>query len=173
MTLAQRSSSSTLRPQTSFQAEKHFDDGECALQTVFGAYETKIMGSDSVRNGIFIATDQRLLFYAKKLTGYDCEAFPYTNISSMEMGKSLMGHYINFFASGNSAKMKWISTGDVRAFVDTVKAQMASAKSTKASSSEQPMDPVEQLERLGKLHATGVLTDAEFASKKAEILSRI
>ena len=84
-----------------------------------------------------------------------------------------MGHYINFFASGNSAKMKWISTGDVRAFVDTVKAQMASAKSTKASSSEQPIDPVEQLERLGKLHAAGVLTDAEFASKKAEILSRI
>ena len=155
------------------QAEEHFDDGECALQTVLGAYETKIMGSDSARNGIFIATDQRLLFYAKKLTGYDFEAFPYTNISSMEMGKNLMGHYINFFASGNSAKMKWISAGDVRAFVDTVKAQMASAKSTKASSSEQPTDLVEQLERLGKLHAAGVLTDAEFASKKADILSRI
>ena len=123
-------------------------------------------------NGIFIA-NQRLLFYAKKLTGYDFEAFPYTNISSMEMGKNLMGHYINFFASGNSAKMKWISAGDVRAFVDTVKAQMASAKSTKASSSEQPTDLVEQLERLGKLHAAGVLTDAEFASKKADILSRI
>ena len=143
------------------------------LQTVFGAYATKIMWGDSLRNGIFIATDQRLLFYAKKLTGYDLEAFPYTNISSMEMGKSLMGHYINFFASGNSAKMKWISAGDVRAFVDTVKAQMTSAKSTKASSSEQPTDPVEQLERLGKLHAAGVLTDAEFASKKAEILSHI
>ena len=69
--------------------------------------------------------------------------------------------------------MKWISAGDVRAFVDTVKAQMTSAKSTKASSSEQPTDPVEKLERLGKLHAAGVLTDAEFASKKAEILSRI
>ena len=50
---------------------------------------------------------------------------------------------------------------------------MTSAKSTKASSSEQPTDPVEQLERLGKLHAAGMLTDTEFASKKAEILSRI
>ena len=155
------------------QVEEHFDDGECALRAVFGAYEMKIMGVDSVRNGIFIATDQRLLFYAKKLTGYDFEAFPYTNISSMEMGKGLMGHYINFFASGNSAKMKWISVGDVPAFVGTVKAQMASAKSTKASSSEQPTDPVEQLKRLGELHTAGVLTDAEFASKKAEILSRI
>ena len=155
------------------QAEEHFDDGECALQTVLGSYETKIMGSDSVRSGIFIATDQRLLFYAKKWTGYDIEAFPYTNISSMEMGKNMMGHHISFFASGNSAKMKWIHDGDVRAFVDTVKKQMAAAKSSKASSSEQPTDPVEQLERLGKLHAAGVLTDAEFASKKADILSRI
>lgn len=155
------------------RAEEHFDDGEHALQTVLGAYETKIMGRDSVRNGIFIATNQRLLFYAKKLTGYDFEAFPYTNISSMEMGKSLMGHYINFFASGNSAKMKWISAGDVRAFVDTVKAQMASMNSSKESSPEQPTDPIEQLERLGKLHAAGVLTDDEFASKKAVILARL
>ena len=86
------------------RAKEHFDEGEQPLQTVLGAYETKVMGSDSVRNGIFIATDQRLLFYAKKLTGFDLEAFPYANISSMEMGKNLMGHYISFFASGIAAR---------------------------------------------------------------------
>ena len=131
------------------------------------------MGRDSVRNGIFIATDQRLLFYAKKLTGYDFESFPYENISSMEMGKNLMGHYISFFASGNSCKMKWIKAGDVRAFVDTVKTQTAATKSSAAPSSEQPTDPVDQLERLGKLHAAGVLTAEEFSAKKAEILARL
>ena len=155
------------------RAEEHFDDGERALQTVLGAYETQIMGRDSLRNGIFIATNHRLLFYAKKLTGFDFEAMPYTNISSMEMGKSLMGHYISFFASGNSAKMKWIKAGDVRAFVDTVKSQMESAKSSTESSSEQPTDPIEQIERLSKLHAAGVLTDDEFTSKKAQILARL
>lgn len=154
-------------------AEEHFDDGEQALQTVFGAYETKIMGNDSVRNGIFVATNERLLFFAKKLTGYDFESYPYANISSMEMGKNMMGHYINFFASGNSAKMKWISAGDVRAFVDTVKSQMAAAKSAKPAPAGLVMDPIEQLERLGKLHAAGVLTDEEFASKKAEMLARV
>jgi hypothetical protein len=29
------------------------------------------------------------------------------------------------------------------------------------------------IERLGKLHANGLLTDDEFAQKKAELLSRI
>ena len=83
-----------------------------------------------------------------------------------------MGHYISFFVSGNSCKMKWIE-GDVRAFVDTVKTQMAATKSSAASSSEQPTDPVDQLERLGKLHAAGVLTDEEFSAKKSEILARL
>ena len=155
------------------RAREYFDEGEQPLQTVLGAYETKIMGADSARNGIFIATDHRLLFYAKKLTGYDFEAFPYANISSMEMGKNLLGHYISFFASGNSCKVKWIKDGDVRAFVDTVKTQMEAAKSSAAPSSEQPTDLIDQLEKLGKLHTAGVLTDEEFSAKKAEILARL
>lgn len=153
------------------QAEEHFDEGELALHAVMGAYETEIMGRASVRNGIFIATSNRLLFYAKKLTGYDLEALPYSNVSSMEMGKSMMGAYISFFASGNSAKMKWINVGDVRAFVDEVKARMESSKTSAPAAPA--VDPVSQLERLGKLRDAGVLTEAEFESKKAEILSRI
>ena len=34
-------------------------------------------------------------------------------------------------------------------------------------------DPIEALERLAALHKTGVLSDAEFADKKAELLARI
>ena len=34
-------------------------------------------------------------------------------------------------------------------------------------------DPLERLQKLDQLHKTGVLTDAEFAAKKAEILSEI
>ena len=155
------------------KAKEHFHDEERALQTVLGTYETTIMGTDFSRTGIFIATDQRLLFYAKKLTGFDLETFPYANISSMEMAKNLMGYRIRFFASGNSVEMKWIQDGDVRIFVDTVKAQMTVVKSSKASSPERSTDLVDQLGRLGELHAAGVLTDEEFSAKKAEILSRL
>jgi hypothetical protein len=34
-------------------------------------------------------------------------------------------------------------------------------------------DPVERLRKLGELHAAGVLTDAEFEAKKAELLARL
>jgi hypothetical protein len=33
-----------------------------------------------------------------------------------------------------------------------------------------PADPADQLEHLGQLHASGVLTDEEFASAKAKVL---
>ena len=158
------------------RAKDHFAPGEDALASVLGVYEYEIphMESDAARKGIFIATNQRLLFYAKKLIGFDLESVPYDNISSLEMGKDfLVGHYINFFASGNSTKMKWIKVGDVSAFVEVVKAQMEAAKTAATQAPPPADDPVSQLERLGKLHTSGVLTDTEFESKKAELLARI
>ena len=159
------------------KAQPHFDEGERALQTVLGVYETTLMGQDSMRTGILVATNQRLLFYAKKLMGYELESYPYANISSIEMGKNLAGEHFTFFASGNEVKLKWIREGDVRAFADAVKEQMENAKPSSAPapgrSSEQATDYVEQLERLGKLQKEGVLTAEEFSAKKAEILARL
>lgn len=42
-----------------------------------------------------------------------------------------------------------------------------------ASPSSEATDPFEQLRKLGELRDAGILTEAEFASKKAEILSRL
>ena len=54
-------------------------------------YETKIVGNETVRSGVLLATDRRILFYAKKLGGYELESFPYKSVSSIEQSKSLMG----------------------------------------------------------------------------------
>ena len=153
------------------QAKAHFEPGEEAISTVLGAYETKIMGRDSVRNGIFVATNKRLVFFAKKLTGFDLEIFPYKNISSIEMGKNLMGHHISFFTSGNKASMKWISVGNVQKFVKAVKGMIASAASS--SDKQASTAPMDLLEKLGKLREAGVVTEKEFELKKAEILARL
>ena len=159
------------------KAESHFGKGERALQTVFGVYDITRMGHDAVRTAILVATNQRLLFYAKKWVGYDLESYPYTNISSIEMGKNLAGRHVSFFTSGNDVTLKWITQGDMGAFVDAVKAQMETAKPgsapPEARSNEPPTDFVEQLERLGKLHQDGVISTQEFSVKKAEILARI
>ncbi len=70
------------------EAKKHFDSGETLISAVPGTYETKILGKDSIRTGAFIATNQKVLFYGKKLGGYDTEVFPYSNISSIDTTKA-------------------------------------------------------------------------------------
>lgn len=162
-------------------AQPHLEQGERIEAHVQGVYETKLMGSNTVRAGIFLATDRRLVFYAKKLGGYDFESFPYANISSFEQAKGMMGHSFRFFASGNTVSMKWINDG--AAFGEFARlvtertgnkprgVPHSSLSSPEPQSSED--DVFEALSRLGKLRDAGVVTPEEFEAKKAELLARI
>ena len=89
-------------------ARLHLDDDETDLRSVRGTYETKRLGSDSVRNGILIATNKRVVFYAKKAVGHDIKHIRYKAISSIDTGKNMMGAYITLVVSGNEAHLKWI-----------------------------------------------------------------
>lgn len=162
------------------RAAEHFEPGELITAAVQGTYETRIMGSDTIRAGVLIATDRRVVFYAKKLGGYDLESFPYRNISSFEQSKNMMGHSVTFFASGNRVHMKWIpTTTDIAAFTAAVKEAMNGGH--RAASSPPPAAPVAppapdvmgQLKQLGELRDAGVLTPEEFDAKKAELLRRL
>ena len=157
-------------------AKEHFAPGEDALASVLGVYQYEFMERNILCDEIVIATNQRLLFYTKKLFGFDLKSIPYDNISSLEMGKVFRSYCItfNFFEPSNSTKTTWIKAGDIPAFMEVVKAQKEASK-TSAATPALPTadDPVSQLERLGKLHTSGVLTDTEFESKKAEILARM
>src|SRR5690554_6357941 len=130
------------------KAKNHLDRSEKIISVVMGAYETEILGGDSVRNGIFIATDKRLVFYAKKLTGYDLEDFPFSNISSIESGKSMMVHTISFYASGNKVKMKWISVGEVTKFIDYVRSKIGKQTTNVVHQGESIPDQIEKLSKL-------------------------
>lgn len=147
------------------KGKEYLDNEETVQQCVLGAYETEILGKDSVRNGIFMATEKRVVFYAKKLGGYDLESFPLENISSFESGKSMMGHKISFFASGNKVKMKWIQGDNVEEFVNFVRNNMG-----KKQTSENTNNSVDELKKLAELRDAGILTEEEFTQKKKQIL---
>ncbi|MDA3032127.1 MAG: PH domain-containing protein [Actinomycetota bacterium] len=160
-------------------AEQHMEPGEQIVSNVPGTYETKIMGTDSVRSGLLIATDRRVVFYAKKLTGYDIESFPYTSISSIDQGKNMMGHKVTFYASGNKVDVKWITDLEkLQRFMDSAKSHIHARTAAKPALQPPPTpteapDVMAQIRSLGELRDAGVLTDQEFAAKKAELLGRI
>lgn len=175
-------------------AKGHLDQGEQVLATVQGTYETKIMGTETTRAGILMATQARVVFFAKKLGGYDLESFPYGNVSSFEQSKSMMGHSVSFFASGNKVSMKWIvDAAAMQTLVTTVKGHLHGALPSNIPGTNvgQPVavhalalpvaavggasqdEIMATLRQLGELHQAGVLSDEEFSTKKAELLARL
>jgi hypothetical protein len=161
--------------------QPHLEQGERIEASVQGTYEAKLMGSSTVRTGIFLVTDRRLVFYAKKIGGYDFESFPYGSISSFEQSKGMMGHSFRFFASGNTVSMKWIKDGAAFGeFANLVTARVGKKAEgpirtplpqTGPQSSD--VDVFQALEKLGKLRDAGVVTPEEFETKKAELLKRV
>lgn len=170
---------SALKAKLYKQAIAHLD-GEAPLASVDGTYEVKRMGADTVRSGILIATDRRLVFYAKKLTGFELESFPYSNISSFEQGKNMMGNTLSFFASGNKVSIKWIRDAELPKLLEVVrshtshKAPVAQPVMVAAAPAPAPVsDPVEQMKKLVELRDMGVLAPDEFDAKRREIIARM
>ncbi len=109
------------------EASEHLDGDEEVLIAVDGTSETGRLGAYSRRAGVLIATDKRLLFYAKEVTEFELESFPYETISSFERGKRTMVDSLKFHSSGNKVSMKWIQATNLDEFVATVKSKMDEA----------------------------------------------
>lgn len=148
------------------KAQEHMEPGETVIASVIGAYSTKVLGSNTVRNGVLIATDQRVLFYAKKFGGFELESFPYPNISSFEMSKGFSGHKIKMFASGNEVEVKWINHGDLDLLMKEVRSRLKSSNSAPVPA----LDPTDELRKYAALRDEGVINDEEFEAKKKQLL---
>jgi Bacterial PH domain/Short C-terminal domain len=153
------------------RALDHLEDDEEVLASVAGVYQGELLGADIPRNGLLIATERRLVFYAKKFGGYDFESFPYSNISSFEQGRDLYGSYVHFFASGNRVEMRWIQKRRaLAALVDVVKDHMGRAREPAPAAQMGDRDVPARLRTLTQLYEEGVVTTEEYAAKKAELL---
>jgi hypothetical protein len=151
---------------------EHLDDGETIIESCFGAYETKILGQDSLRNGVFLVTEKRVVFFAKKWTGYDLESFPLSKVSAMEMSYGMMGHSIAMNMSGHDAKMKWIKEGNPEGVVNYIRDNMGE-KTVAPAPAPAADDIPTQIQKLASLKDAGILTEEEFTNKKAELLAKM
>jgi intracellular sulfur oxidation DsrE/DsrF family protein len=105
-------------------AREHLN-GEQVLAAVFGAYETESMGADTVRNGVLIATETRVVFFAKRMFGFDLEETDYRRVSSIQQAKKMLGHTVTLTVTGNTLTMKWIKDEDLPTFMSTVRERIA------------------------------------------------
>jgi hypothetical protein len=79
---------------------------------------------------------------------------------------------------GRTVARTAVITGTAAATANAVNARAAERAGSPAPAADAAehgpvLDPYEQLERLGKLHASGVLTDEEFAQLKAKAIGAL
>ena len=151
-------------------ARTYFTRGERAHVTVLGSKEAKAGFRTIYTDGVLIATNKRLIFFAKRTIGQEMEVYPYDCITPPTTTEGLMNQSVSFLASGTPVKISRISEGNVRALVKRVRIQMEAASKPRAL---EPNDPISRIAELARLRDDGAITKEEFEAKKTELLSRI
>ncbi len=116
------------RQQNSWIAKggNHLEGDEQVLITVEG-YRVTTEALRSGRSGVLIATDRRLLFYTKTMTGFELESIPYKTISSFEHDTLESGDDTLKFDLSGSIVLIVIHAENLDEFVAVVKSKMGEA----------------------------------------------
>lgn len=148
---------------------EHLHEGERVDLIATGTYE------DGIATGVVVLTDRRLLFLKDGVLFKRSEDFPLHRITSVQWSSGPIFGKITIFASGNKAVITDVEKPDGLAICEAIRAQLIEP-ARPAADADRPAgspDLFDQLAKLGELHKAGVLTDAEFTAKKAELLARI
>ncbi len=148
---------------------EHLNEGETVRLLAQGTYDEK--------QGLVALTDQRLLFVFHGLMGQAQEDFPLHLITSVQTSSVLNSGELNVTVSGMRSTIRQVIKDDLEALAAAIRQGMAKAQTpvspVPAQVAPTPTDPFEQLTKLGQLRDAGLLTDDEFAAKKAEIVARL
>jgi len=151
---------------------KHLQSSE-SIAAFTDGYIGKMMGSgkDAQKNGVFIITNDRAIFYRKGLLGEILETIPLKMITSIER-KSFLGiRTIRLHTSHDQLEVKILNADAETQLCIAIEAGRQAA--TKPSNVTSDIDPIERLTMLADLKEKGLLTEAEFNDKKQKILSDI
>jgi hypothetical protein len=127
-----------------------------------GAYEYLLVFSDRVE----YINMGKISTLTKK--GKGTEVIPISRISSVQTRRKIIFEIVEIKTSGATIEFK--STPMVAPQLKSTILELMNGSAPEKTSAP---DPADQLVRLAELHRDGILSDEEFASKKAEILGRM
>ncbi len=151
---------------------------ETIVVVVEGVLETFVLG-----NGIFAATDKRLIIYQKQSKVKTLLVFGYDTIYAVETKSSWTGTSIIItsdkeIVSDEKIRIKHINEQDeaVEQFTEYIREKQAEDAEPSPSESNPPEptpDIANQIRELAELKDQGILTEEEFNTKKQDLLDRL
>lgn len=118
---------------------------------------------------ILVATDRRLIFVDKEfMYGLKVEDFSYSKISSIQYETELMLASIDIHVSDDIVEIDGVGKYDAELFCEKVRNFMSDPEEYFQNKSEP--STLDQLEQLGRLKESGVLSEEEFNEQKKKLL---
>jgi hypothetical protein len=146
------------------RAQHMLHGDEQVLQLGQGKYGDKM--------GIVILTNRRLFFFEKSWGAQTVEEFPIKSISSVSVESKRGGEKLKIHASGNISEISQMPHGHG----DELSRQIRKLLEAPVSAQQvEPtaLSPAERLKQLAELRETGIIDEAEFAEKRAELLQQL
>lgn len=159
------------------KASTYLLDGEQVLAAVQGEYPVKEYGVYNLQTAVLIATKSRLLVFVPmtfSIVGDQAYHEHYSDMRSVELTRDTKGHLITIEFRSDNGALRFRHIKDVVAAQNVVAAvskvlDKSASPRRKAADDSVP----KKLRQLADLHAEGILTDTEYASKKAELLQQM
>ncbi len=155
--------------------QEHVWPGETVERMATGAYGGGL--------GLLVMTDKRLIFLKEGMMSSTLEDFPFEKITSIQWSTGMIQGKIIIFLSGNKGEITNVDKSDGKAIADAVRARISNLHSDQAatpapsvpSTSPQPAahSPLELMQQLEVMKASGFISEEEYAAKRADILSRM
>lgn len=149
--------------------------GDQILDVGFGLYEDHL--------GLIVVTPARVLFGGRKpaslLKHTKTEIFDLTKITSVQVNASALLSTLIIVTSSAKGEIKSMATPDCKRIADGIRyllsQQHATPPPVQSSIPQLPMNHAlsipDELRKLVDLHASGLISDQEFAQAKAKLLS--
>ena len=127
------------------------------------------------KQGLVVLTNERMFFFEKSLGSETIEEFPLAVINSLSINKKMTGETLKIFSSGNQSEIKSMMHGQGEGAHPGLPAQPNRLRQPRLlwRAHIGCSGPFAQIERLGELRGKGLLSEAEFEAKKAEVLGRM
>jgi len=132
-----------------------------------------VLGTHERGGGVLVLTDARLLFFLRRVTKPSLDLL-LGSIDSLSTSSGLSTGEVELRVGEHVVAVSRIVKGDVEPLAHAIRKarEAAPAVPAPARAGEQ-VDPFEAMEKLSALRDSGVLTEAEFAAKKQELLDRL
>lgn len=147
------------------------NEGEELLAVTTGTAKVKRMGTETSRNVTLFVSNTRVGMYSKKLGGHELLDFAFGLLTSIDHKTGVLFGNIHIMASGDSIDIRQVTKEDVEPVTQAMRSQMALSHNPH-SGNQSKSNIIEELKQLAELHSSGVLSDEEFATAKANLLNK-